>query len=44
LSAAVTELRTGIAAATRVLERLRDPRAALLGPSAAQLGPGEQRP
>ena len=28
----------------RAVERLRDPRAALLGPSPEQLGPGEQMP
>ena len=44
LDAAVAELRLGIEAATRVLDRLRDPRAALLGPGKAQLGPGEQLP
>jgi len=37
-------LRVSIEAATRVLDGLRDPRAALLGPSNAQLGPGEKRP
>jgi hypothetical protein len=30
--------------ATRVLDRLREPRAALLGPGKAQLGPGEVMP
>ena len=44
LEAAVAELRVSIEAATRVLDGLRDPRAALLGPSNAQLGPGEKRP
>lgn len=44
LEAAASELRVGIDAATRVLDRLRDPRAALLGPSKAQLGPGETLP
>ncbi len=42
--AAVLELRLSLEAANRVLDRLRDPRAALLGPGAAQLGPGEARP
>ena len=41
--AAVLELRLSMEAANRVLDRLRDPRAALLGPGAAQLGPGEAR-
>ncbi len=44
LDAAVAELRLSIETATRVLDRLRDPRAALLGPGKAQLGPGEQLP
>jgi hypothetical protein len=44
LDAAVTELRLSVESATRVLDRLRDPRAALLGPGKAQLGPGEQLP
>lgn len=42
--AAVLELRIGLEAANRVLDRLRDPRAALLGAGAAQLGPGETQP
>lgn len=42
--AAVVELRLSTEAASRVLDRLRDPRAALLGPGAAQLGPGEAKP
>jgi phospholipid/cholesterol/gamma-HCH transport system substrate-binding protein len=42
--AAVLELRLSLEAANRVLDRLRDPRAALLGPGAAQLGPGEVKP
>jgi phospholipid/cholesterol/gamma-HCH transport system substrate-binding protein len=42
MSAAMSELRLSMEAATRVLDRLRDPRAALLGPSADQLGPGER--
>lgn len=40
---AVGELRLSVEAATRVIDRLRDPRAALLGPGKAQLGPGETR-
>ena len=42
--AAVAELRLSVEAATRSLDRLRDPRAALLGPQKSQLGPGEQLP
>lgn len=42
--AAANDLRAGIDAATRVLDRLRDPRAGLLGPGKAQLGPGEALP
>jgi len=41
LSAAVSELRLSMESANRVLDRLSDPRAALLGPGRAQLGPGE---
>jgi len=44
LGAAVLELRLSIESATRVIDRLRDPRAALLGPAKTQLGPGEARP
>lgn len=44
LDAAVTELRLSVETATRVLDGLRDPRAALLGPGKAQLGPGERLP
>jgi ABC-type transporter Mla subunit MlaD len=44
LSAATTELRASLEATNRVLDRLRDPRAALLGPTPAQLGPGEGPP
>jgi phospholipid/cholesterol/gamma-HCH transport system substrate-binding protein len=44
LGAAVTELRLSIESASRVVDRLRDPHAALLGPGKQQLGPGEQRP
>lgn len=43
VGAAVGELRLSIESATRVIDRLRDPRAALLGPGKAQLGPGEKR-
>ncbi len=41
LTAAVTELRTTADAMTRLLDQLRDPRAALLGPGKTQRGPGE---
>lgn len=44
LTLALSELRLSTDAAVRALDRLRDPRAALLGPAKAQLGPGEQRP
>jgi ABC-type transporter Mla subunit MlaD len=44
LGAALAELRLSIETATRTLDRLRDPRAALLGPGKAQLGPGEKLP
>ena len=44
LDAAVAELRLSVEAATRSLDRLRDPRAALLGPQKSQLGPGEHIP
>ncbi|MDH4290487.1 MAG: hypothetical protein OEV65_17240, partial [Aquincola sp.] len=43
LSAATMELRVSIEAATRVLDRLREPRSALFGPAPAQLGPGESK-
>jgi phospholipid/cholesterol/gamma-HCH transport system substrate-binding protein len=42
--AAVAELRLSIESASRVIDRLRDPHAALLGPGKLQLGPGEQQP
>ncbi len=42
IGAAVNELRLSMETATRVLERLRDPHTALLGPGPAQLGPGEK--
>jgi ABC-type transporter Mla subunit MlaD len=38
---AVIELRSTVEAMTRLLDQLRDPRAALLGPGKAQRGPGE---
>lgn len=41
---AVTELRLSVETATRVIDRLREPRAALLGPSKSQFGPGESMP
>ena len=41
VSAAVAELRSTGAALNRLIDRLQDPRAALLGPSPAQRGPGE---
>ena len=44
LGSAVTELRATIESATRVFDRLREPRAALLGPTPQQLGPGERLP
>ena len=44
LGAAVSELRLSVDVATRLLDRLREPRAALLGPAKSQLGPGEKLP
>ncbi|MDH4053316.1 MAG: MlaD family protein [Rubrivivax sp.] len=44
LGATLVEMRLSIEAATRVIDRLRDPHAALLGPGKAQLGPGEVLP
>lgn len=44
LDAAVSELRVSAEAVTRTLDRLRDPRAAVLGPQKSQLGPGERLP
>lgn len=44
LGAALAELRLTMEAATRVVDRLREPRAALFGPGPAQLGPGEAKP
>ena len=43
LGAVASDLRQGIDSATRVIDRLREPRAALFGPTAAQLGPGESK-
>lgn len=44
LSAVAIELRSSVEAFNRALDRFRDPAAALLGPSKAQLGPGERKP
>jgi ABC-type transporter Mla subunit MlaD len=44
LAAAVAELRVSVESATRVLDRLREPRSALVGPAKSQLGPGESLP
>ena len=44
LGAAVSEMRVSVESAARVLDRLRDPHAALLGPAKSQLGPGEKLP
>jgi len=41
LAVLVIELRSSVEAFDRALDRFRDPAAALLGPSKAQLGPGE---
>ena len=41
LTAAVVELKSTSTTLSRLLDRLQDPRAALLGPSGAQRGPGE---
>jgi phospholipid/cholesterol/gamma-HCH transport system substrate-binding protein len=41
IGAAVVELKATSATLNRVLDRLQDPRAALLGPASAQRGPGE---
>jgi len=43
LATVTTELRLSIESATRALDRLREPRAALFGPTAAQFGPGESK-
>lgn len=44
LGAALAELRLSIESTARVMDRLREPRAALFGPPKSQLGPGEQLP
>ncbi len=44
MQAALGELRLSVESANRVLDGLRDPRAALLGPGPRQLGPGEKLP
>jgi phospholipid/cholesterol/gamma-HCH transport system substrate-binding protein len=44
LGAALADLRLSLEATTRVVDRLRDPRGALLGPAPSQLGPGEVKP
>lgn len=44
LAAAVAELRLSAESASRVLDRLREPRSALMGPAKSQLGPGEALP
>lgn len=44
LGVATAELRLSMEATTRVMDRLRDPRAALLGPGPQQFGPGETKP
>lgn len=41
LTVAIIELRSTVEAMTRLLDQLRDPRAALLGPGKTQRGPGE---
>jgi ABC-type transporter Mla subunit MlaD len=41
VAVAVAELKSTGAALNRLIDRLQDPRAALLGPSPAQRGPGE---
>ncbi len=40
--ATAQQLRVGVELLTRALDRLQDPRAALLGPGERQLGPGER--
>jgi len=42
LAVLATELRSSVEAFDRALDRFRDPAGALLGPSKAQLGPGER--
>jgi phospholipid/cholesterol/gamma-HCH transport system substrate-binding protein len=44
LRTTTAELRSAAEAVTRTMDRWRDPRAILIGPSSAQLGPGEGRP
>lgn len=44
MHATARELRRSSEQLSRVLDRLRDPRAVLFGPSSAQLGPGEKTP
>lgn len=44
LDAAVGELRLSTEAVARVMDKLREPKSALLGPGDGQLGPGEKRP
>jgi hypothetical protein len=44
LRAVSADLRSSIQAANHLLDRLRDPRAAILGPGREQLGPGERQP
>jgi phospholipid/cholesterol/gamma-HCH transport system substrate-binding protein len=44
LRATAAELRGSAESVARTLDRLREPRAALLGPGRDQLGPGEDRP
>ena len=44
LLVAVSELRTSLETMQRSLDRLHDPRAALLGPERSRLGPGEKLP
>jgi phospholipid/cholesterol/gamma-HCH transport system substrate-binding protein len=43
MRATAQELRQGVDLLTRTLDRLQDPRAAILGPGEDQLGPGETR-
>ena len=44
LGAALVELRLAVEGASRVIDRLREPKSALLGPGKGQLGPGESLP
>jgi phospholipid/cholesterol/gamma-HCH transport system substrate-binding protein len=44
LLVAVTELRASLQSMQRAMDRLNDPRAALLGPDRSRLGPGEKTP